>query len=90
MCTMIHYLGTTTCINRKLNSQAKMIKDSYVLNPKMVTNFDYNDVLSKMDPIIWNLVCVLTTNTGEETFYNKNPVSLDKDSIHFPNEKSMI
>lgn len=71
LCTMIHYLGTA--INRKLNSQAKLINDSYVLNPQMVANFDYNDVLSKMDPVIWNLICVLTMNTGEETFYSRNP-----------------
>ena len=85
-CSMVHYMGQS--INKILREQAQSISAEYVGNLDAVSNFSYDDLFTKIDPIVWNLVCLLTLNKTEEEFYNKHPVTLDKEKLQFPKSDS--
>lgn len=72
--------------NTRLKNQSKRIKEYYTRDPLSIDKFNFNEALSSFDPVIWNVVCLLTSNSEEIHAFKKTSLHVAKDLLSFPND----
>ena len=71
-------------INEKLRDQSKCITEHYTKNPCEIASFDFDSLMSMIDPIIWNAVSVLTANSDELKYFHSSELIWDQKKVMFP------
>ena len=74
--------------NKRLKQQTKNINETFTSSPLAVADFNLLDAVSSFDPIIWNIVSLLTSNLEEMRFFKQSSICITKDHIRFPNEST--
>ena len=64
--------------NHRLKKQGKEFLNVYKEDPFQVANLNFNDIVKKIDPYIWNKVCLETMNEKEKAEFQKIDFTWDK------------
>ena len=66
-----------------LKQQVKNNNTFYTRNPLSIDHFDFHDALSSFDPLLWNLVTLLTASALEISVYKKASPCVASERIVF-------
>ena len=72
--------------NTRLKVQVKNNNEHYTKNPLSIDNFKFGNALSSFDPLIWNLVMLLTASNAEMSMFKKTSFCVASERISFSNE----
>ena len=75
-------------INHLLRSKGKETAELFSHDPSSVLKFDFANMKSHLNPLVWNMVCALTGNREELTHLHNSIARFDKDFLCFPNNSS--
>nr|XP_054755303.1 uncharacterized protein LOC129261272 [Lytechinus pictus] len=87
-CTSIemntHFRNLIVNCNHSLFIQGKQIREHYLQNPSSVINFQLTDLYNSFNPLVWNVISMLTATKEENKHFQNSSVLVDKEYIHFP------
>ena len=70
-------------LNDILRCQGKSISDTFSRDPSAVLNFDFQNIKSHLNPLVWNMVCTLTASREELCQIQNSVASIHKDFLFF-------
>ena len=69
--------------NSRLKKQVKNNNTYYTRNPLSIDKFNFHDALPSFDPLLWNLVTLLTASSSEMSIYKKTSLCVTSERISF-------
>ena len=73
-------------VNDSLRMQANRLTNDFVQNPMSLTDFDFNSAMSLFDPLVWNIICMLTATLEELHFFKQSSLQVDREFIKFKSD----
>ncbi|XP_041452570.1 uncharacterized protein LOC121405715 isoform X1 [Lytechinus variegatus] len=74
--------------NSNLRTQSKQIRDHFLTDPSHLIDFTLTDLTSFFNPLVWNVICLLTATKEEFNHFTKSSFSVEKEYVHFPTDNT--
>ncbi|XP_071481651.1 uncharacterized protein [Diadema antillarum] len=81
------FRNITSHCNDSLRKQGKRITSAFVSNPMSLAEFEFQTAYKLFNPLIWNIVCMITASTEETKFFRQSDIDICKEYIQFPSEE---
>ena len=76
--------------NARLRQQVKDNNSNYTDNPLTIDDFDLDAAVLSFDPLIWNMVFLLTSSVSELNTYMKSSISVANEKIFSSEESNKV